>query len=333
MAQAALIPTTAKHIDASDDLTDFLSHAIGDAIHLLAIGAKGWIVGRHFGTDIDAAAAWARRQNARGSNIYFTVNRAADGLHKKPRKDDIDAVRFAHVDIDPKDVDWDRDAAVRALMDGPARPSILIHSGRGLQAFWRVAGADIAQVEAINRALIARFSGDKGTWSSDRMMRLTGTVNHPSAAKRSAGHPAQAARTIHQDGAVWPVGALAQAFDADLDTAPGRRRAPSAPVRVISARYSDFEIRTMRHAAAIFNGLICSPAVMRDIAIAKIARRAIIELELVRDPCLLLLKAMGTAVNACSGIGTRFDKMAAVAMLREAECQLLTLSGARGAIR
>ena len=73
-----------------------------DQIHLVMINPVGpGVHGKDFGTDIETALAEAAKANANGFNIYWTVNRVAPGLNKKPGKRDIRAARFVHVDIDP----------------------------------------------------------------------------------------------------------------------------------------------------------------------------------------------------------------------------------------
>src|SRR5690606_30133952 len=57
--------------------------------------------GKWFGSDAEAAADWAVRENAANRNVYWTVNRARSGQDKKPRKADIESARWCHVDIDP----------------------------------------------------------------------------------------------------------------------------------------------------------------------------------------------------------------------------------------
>lgn len=90
--------------------------------------------------DFAGAAAWIQQHNADQRNIYWQPNRVRPGLTSKASAEDITAVRFFQVDIDPpKDGGaFDTAAVVNGLKALPAAPSFIIHSGGGVQAFWRL---------------------------------------------------------------------------------------------------------------------------------------------------------------------------------------------------
>lgn len=164
-----------------------------DQIHLVAIhpDRKNAIpIACDFAMDVNAAINWAITQNAKGWNIYWTVNRVLDGLQKKPKKDQIIAARFAHVDIDPPKDDpatFDKGAAAYDLVMLDTAPSFIIDSGNGLQAFWRLAeDAPKADVEGVNIALRDMFKADN-CQNIDRLMRVPGFVNFPDQKKRQRG--------------------------------------------------------------------------------------------------------------------------------------------------
>lgn len=193
-------------------------------IHLCAIVPDGGTYGRDFGTDIDAALDWTIERNGAGQNIHWTVNRVRPGVQKKPGKDngDMIAARFAHVDLDPpKDGSaWDADAVLAELLASQCPPSFVIASGNGFQALWALSEPveQWQHVEAVNRGLIARFGGDKGTWNIDRLLRVPGTVNRPNARKREAGRvPVLAGWQEHDDGVVYTVDELQAAFPAPVE--------------------------------------------------------------------------------------------------------------------
>ena len=180
----------------------FLEDAISDQIHLVAILPDGPTAGRDFGTDIEAALAWATSANGSGKNVYWTVNSVSQGVNKKPAKADITQARFAHVDIDPpKDGSaWDRDKALAYLQALTAQPSFIVDSGNGLQAFWRLDGQEYAQeqVEAVNIALRDHFGADS-CQNIDRLMRVPGFVNYPNKKKREAGRKPTLASWVQED--------------------------------------------------------------------------------------------------------------------------------------
>lgn len=182
----------------SGAIASFLE-AIGQGIHLCSIVPDGRCKGRWFGHDIAAATNWAVSENNEGKGIYWTVNLVTEGCNKKPSKTDIVALRFAHVDIDPPKGGGalnklKTQAELAAL---PVPPSLIIDSGNGLQAFWRLTGpASQSDVEAVNRNISDRFGGDS-CHSIEHLMRLPGTVNHPNAKKRAAGRTIALAKVIY----------------------------------------------------------------------------------------------------------------------------------------
>ncbi len=173
---------------------------IAQGIHLCSIVPdRGGCRGQWFGDDINAATNWALSENNQGKNVYWTVNLVAEGVNKKAAKVDILAARFIHVDIDPpKDGSaLDKLRTHAELVDDPVPPSLIIDSGGGLQAFWRIAGsASLADVEAVNQGLAKLLGGDK-CHSIDHLMRVPGTVNYPTAKKRAAGRGTSLAKVIH----------------------------------------------------------------------------------------------------------------------------------------
>lgn len=153
-------------------------------------------------------------------NIYYTVNTVRPGFTgSKPSKADIVASRFAHVDIDPSP-GWDKGATLAALIEAGA--TVVVDSGYGLQGLWAVV-CPVAEVEAINRGLIARFGADRGTWNADRLFRVPGYTNYPNAKKRAAGRVESIASLLWSDGPEWAADELRVAFP---EPAPA---APSAP--------------------------------------------------------------------------------------------------------
>lgn len=89
---------------------------------------------------LDAAVRWIQARNADRRNIYWQPNAVRPGLSGKASAEDIVAVRFFQVDIDPpKDGgDFDTGAVVERLDALENPPSFIVHSGGGIQAFWRL---------------------------------------------------------------------------------------------------------------------------------------------------------------------------------------------------
>lgn len=182
------------------DILDFFELVICEQIHLTAIHPDQARPTStcDFGTDVAGAAKWAQQQNSNGMNVYYTVNAVQPELNKKPAKADIVGYRFAHVDVDPPkgSAGWradERDRIFEQIISGPRKPHVVIWSGNGWQALYRLStdDADEEQLEAINRGLIAFCGGDKGTHNADRLLRVPGLINYPSELKRKWGRTDQ----------------------------------------------------------------------------------------------------------------------------------------------
>jgi hypothetical protein len=119
--------------------------------------------------------AWLRSRNAAGWNIYVSVNAVTPNGRSRAR-DRINAVRhvFLEADQDGPDV-------LATLADRPdlPPPSYLLHSSRNrVHVFWRVAGFDIARVEALQKQLAHGLNTDTAATSCSQMTRLPGYFNH-----------------------------------------------------------------------------------------------------------------------------------------------------------
>ena len=182
------------------DLIASFVAGIGQDVHLCSIAPDGGrCIGRWFATDIQAATDWAVAECLAERNVYWTTNQVAENCNKKPGKSDIIGVRFAHIDIDPPKTGGalDKLQTQAELLMLSLPPTLIIDSGGGLQAFWKLAGpASIAEVEAVNRSLADRLGGDQ-CHNIDRLMRLPGTVNYPNVKKRAAGRTPSLAKVIY----------------------------------------------------------------------------------------------------------------------------------------
>lgn len=204
-----------------------------DQIHLVYIHPNGvGVHGRDFGERVEEALADAEKANANGFNIYWTVNRVATGLNKKPAKYDIRAARFVHVDIDPPKSGgaFDRAEITAALQEIACPPSFIIDSGGGLQAFWRLEApcANLASIEAINLQVRDWFEAD-ACQNIDRLMRVPGSVNYPDKRKVARGRtPRLAGWAMADDGISYPPEDLAASFPPARTPEPGTARALQA---------------------------------------------------------------------------------------------------------
>jgi hypothetical protein len=162
----------------------FLNHMLGTTAmrHLFAIGKTGKIVARSFGpTEREAARGWIEERQGK-ANLYYSVNELkASVRNRKASRQDVARALHLHVDVDDP-------TALDRLRCFVPKPTAIVASGGGYQAFWKLKEPtpDLARVERINADLARKLGGDK-CHNIDRIMRLPETINVPNAKKRKAG--------------------------------------------------------------------------------------------------------------------------------------------------
>lgn len=170
------------------------------------------------------AAALAHIESWNGTrNLYFMVNAPRGMLHNKASKEDVGWVTALHVDVDPepppegasaaqgeKHYEEQRAAIRQRISSYQKKPSVVIFSGGGYQAFWLLREPielepntgqkpePWAAVEALNRKLEKDLGGDH-CFNVDRIMRLPGTVNLPDQKKRKKGRIETEASVVYAD--------------------------------------------------------------------------------------------------------------------------------------
>jgi len=160
------------------------------------------VIGRTFmmPAGSDDAVAWTIAENARGRNCYFTAN-IARSINKKPGKADMLLGAFCWTDADPNIFAHRSYTAARSYLLNTLAPrlcdtaSVVIDSGNGVQAFWRISDqvelpAHQDALERVNSLVGHAFAGP-GTHNVDRVMRIPGTINYPTASKLKKGYPAE----------------------------------------------------------------------------------------------------------------------------------------------
>lgn len=191
---------------------------------------------------VDAAQWIEERQGV--ANLYFHVNPVRRALNSKASKEDVAALAWLHVDIDPRageDIAEEQDRALRLLRNHSPKPTVIVFSGGGYQGFWKLAPDDrlvidgnvtkAQELEAYNVQLEKVFQADH-CFNCDRIMRLVGTVNLPNAKKRKQGRvPALATLVEWDDAAVYSIDQFTPAAKATA-TPPraARKQRVSAPV-------------------------------------------------------------------------------------------------------
>jgi hypothetical protein len=143
-----------------------------------------------FGPGDQKVLDFVARSNAERRASYYALNEVQAGLTKKAAKADIVAARGLHVDVDPPSdgSPFDKYGALTQLRALPLQPSYIVDTGGGFQAIWLFNAPvhDLQLVEAINRRIAALTGGDH-CHNIDRLLRVPGSLNTPTAKKAAVG--------------------------------------------------------------------------------------------------------------------------------------------------
>lgn len=145
------------------------------------------------------ALAWIEKWNGK-RNLYFSVNETSGTVGRKADKTQIKSAGWLYVDIDCEegDIEEEKDRILKMLTKelpkGIPEPTLIVFSGGGYQAFWKLKAVfpidgeeeKWEKYEAYNKRLEQVFQGDH-CHNVDRIMRLPGTVNIPNAVKIKKG--------------------------------------------------------------------------------------------------------------------------------------------------
>ena len=117
------------------------------------------------------AGDWAANENTAGFNVYWGVNQS-DEINAKSKEADITHARFCWADIDPQVKQYGSYEEARCIMMSSALPiitasaSVVINSGNGLQALFRLAepvalqsGEKLAFYKEVNAAVGSQVQG------------------------------------------------------------------------------------------------------------------------------------------------------------------------------
>jgi hypothetical protein len=118
--------------------------------------------------------SWLRHKNARGSDIYLSLNTLKEHAHGRT-KADLKEIRHLYLDLDE-----DGSQKLAAIYQNPAvpHPNYVLHTSPGkFQVIWRVEGLRQNDAEALLRGLAQRFGGDPAATDATRVFRLPGFTN------------------------------------------------------------------------------------------------------------------------------------------------------------
>jgi hypothetical protein len=216
---------------------DFLRRWDPDGLWVLtAIAAEQRAITTRTFVESDAKdlLAWVAKQNET-RNLYFHVNPVTGPLTKKAERQDIRALAWLHVDIDPRageDLELEQRRALKLLTEklpaGVPAPTVIVFSGGGYQGFWRLSepfpiDGDVDKAEEAkrwNQQLELVFGADQ-CHNVDRLMRLPGTVNIPNEKKRAKGRTEQLAQVVEWDESrVYPLSRFTPAVAVQAGSGP-----------------------------------------------------------------------------------------------------------------
>lgn len=241
---------------------------------LTAISDKGTETKAFLLGSEDECKAWIEDRNGvKGYNIYFTLNRT-NYTDKKPAERDMTHMAFCHVDIDPAgtgDIADERSEIygklTSALPSDVPTPSIIVDSGNGYQAFWRLTdpvktGVDMLGDDAgLNAEILDRiddlkryniwleeiFSAD-ACHNLDRLCRLPGTINWPNKTKLAKGRVPVLAKLIESNDKTYTLSDFKKG--APKQATPQNAASIHKPANVDIASIKPFELNTLPNEVA-----------------------------------------------------------------------------------
>lgn len=153
--------------------------------------------------------AWLRANDGK-YNCYFHTNPVIGQPSKKAKKIEMKSVNYFHVDVDPdksKNIQ-DEQTRIYGLFSnrpkGVPRPTALVFSGGGYQAFWKLetpipldgTKPTAEEAERYNQQLEKLFKADS-CHDVSRVMRLPHTMNLPDKKKVAAGRKPTRSKCIY----------------------------------------------------------------------------------------------------------------------------------------
>lgn len=159
-------------------------------------------------------------------SLYFQVNPLKEPINgiRKANKTDVREVRWLQVDKDPqprRDFNEERVRILKSLENYHIKPNLIIDSGGGYQAFWKLETPIIleertdgqepwAEAEAYSQQLALELTADP-CFNCDRIMRLPFTTNMPDAKKRAKGRVPALASVVYRDEGSYPLSVFTKA--------------------------------------------------------------------------------------------------------------------------
>lgn len=121
-------------------------------------------------------------QNQKGYNIYFFPNHPSTDVYAAGTKHlngrNIDVFNFVFVDMDLKDgVYKTKDEFLTRLEQFPLKPTMIVDSGNGVHAYWRISDLTRQAYVITQLALLTHFKTDESIWTVLQLMRVPQYMN------------------------------------------------------------------------------------------------------------------------------------------------------------
>jgi RepB DNA-primase from phage plasmid len=142
------------------------------------------------GSGYEQAVCFAVQQNDRGYNCYVTANPLKPGTAHAANDEDVEIALYQCIDADGVD---DPDILIAERSQG-FHPSFIVRTGTipkpRCQVFWRQSQpiTDMVQWRGTQAGLAQQFDTDQTIKNPSRVLRLAGTISHPSSHKRERGY-------------------------------------------------------------------------------------------------------------------------------------------------
>lgn len=131
---------------------------------------------------VDFSEEYLRGKNKAGYNIYFFPNHPTENVYEKGitylSGKDINKFSYLFVDMDLKDgIYATKEDFLQKLKEFELEPTMVVDSGNGIHAYWRVEDLTREYYVLAQMALLTHFKTDPSIWTVLQLMRLPGFDN------------------------------------------------------------------------------------------------------------------------------------------------------------
>tara|TARA_R110000868_G_C10973188_1_gene771533 strand:+ start:68898 stop:70928 length:2031 start_codon:yes stop_codon:yes gene_type:complete len=122
------------------------------------------------------------QKNHEGYNTYWFPNRPSENIYTKDIKfmsgKYVDTFEYVFVDMDLKDEIYaSKQAFFEVLSAFSIKPSMVVNSGNGVHAYWKMSNLSREEYVLTQMALLHYFKTDPSVWTVLQLMRVPGSLN------------------------------------------------------------------------------------------------------------------------------------------------------------